>query len=254
MAQLSDDCFAFGGPMMSVDEAVGLIASRVAAVPDVESVVLPEADGRILARDILAPLPLPPFTNSAVDGYAMSSRHLPQGEAQAFPLTGRVQAGALAQAPLKPGDAMRIFTGAPMPEGADTVFMQEDVRVEGSNVVLPAGLKPGANVRPAGEDIPAGFAALKAGQRLRPQDVAIVAAFGLTQLDVVRRIRVAVFSTGNELVSPGEGRGAAQLFDSNRFMLIAMLRRLGCDVTDLGIFADEPASLAGALKKVAADH
>ena len=107
MAQLSDDCFAFGGPMMSVDEAVGLIASRVAAVPDVESVALPEADGRILARDILAPLPLPPFTNSAVDGYAMSSRHLPQGEAQAFPLTGRVQAGALAQAPLKPGDAMR---------------------------------------------------------------------------------------------------------------------------------------------------
>ena len=160
MAQLSDDCFAFGGPMMSVDEAVGLIASRVAAVPDVESVALPEADGRILARDILAPLPLPPFTNSAVDGYAMSSRHLPQGEAQAFPLTGRVQAGALAQA-LKPGEAMRIFTGAPMPEGADTVFMQEDVWVEGGDVVLPAGLKPGANVRPAGEDVPLGHAALR---------------------------------------------------------------------------------------------
>ena len=254
MAQLSDDCFAFGGPMMSVDEAVGLIASRVAAVPDVESVALPEADGRILARDILAPLPLPPFTNSAVDGYAMSSRHLPQGEAQAFALTGRVQAGALAQTPLKPGEAMRIFTGAPMPEGADTVFMQEDVRVEGSNVVLPAGLKPGANVRPAGEDVPLGHAALRTGQHLRPQDVALAAAFGLTQLDVIRRIRVAVFSTGNELVSPGERRAAPQLFDSNRFMLMAMLRRLGCEVSDLGILRDERAALASALQAAAGSH
>ncbi len=251
MAQLSDDCFAFGGPMMSVDEAVGLIASRVAAVPDIETVALPDADGRILAKDILAPLPLPPFTNSAVDGYAVSSRYLPQGKAQAFPVTGRVQAGASAQAPVKPKEAMRIFTGAPMPEGADTVFMQEDVRVEGGNVVLPAGLKPGANVRPAGEDIPLGHAALPAGLRLRPQDVALAAAFGLTQLDVVRRIRVAVFSTGNELVSPGERRAAPQLFDSNRFMLMAMLRRLGCEVADLGILRDERTALANALRGAA---
>src|SRR3954452_16426262 len=136
---------------------------------------------------------------------------------------------------MMPGQAVRIFTGAPMPEGTDTVFMQEDVRVEGDTVVLPAGLKPGANVRPAGEDIPAGLAALKAGQRLRPQDVALAAAFGMMQLDVVRRIRVAVFSTGNELASPGEVRGAEQLFDSNRFMLMAMLSRLGCEVSDLGI-------------------
>ncbi len=254
MAQLSDDCFAFGGPMMSVDEAVGIIAARVTKVVDIETVLLRDADGRVLAHDVAAPLPLPPFTNSAVDGYAVASRDLPQTGEQAFPVTARVQAGASAGEAIKPRQAVRIFTGAPMPEGADTVFMQEDVRLDGGNVVLPAGLKPGANVRPAGEDIPAGFAALKAGQRLRPQDVALLAAFGLTEVDVRRRIRVAVFSTGNELVSPGEGRGAAQLFDSNRFMLIAMLRRLGCDVTDLGIFADEPASLAGALKKVAADH
>ncbi len=254
MAQLSDDCFAFGGPMMSVDEAVGIIAARVTEVVDIETVLLRDADGRVLAHDVAAPLPLPPFTNSAVDGYAVASRDLPQTGEQAFPVTARVQAGASAGEAIKPRQAVRIFTGAPMPEGADTVFMQEDVRLDGGNVVLPAGLKPGANVRPAGEDIPAGFAALKAGQRLRPQDVALLAAFGLTEVDVRRRIRVAVFSTGNELVSPGEGRGAAQLFDSNRFMLIAMLRRLGCDVTDLGIFADEPASLADALKKVAADH
>ena len=182
------------------------------------------------------------------------SRDLPQKEEQAFAVTGRVQAGGSAIAPLKPGQAMRIFTGAPMPEGADTVFMQEDVRVEGDKVVLPAGLKPGANVRPAGEDIPSGIAALKAGQRLRPQDVALAAAFGLTQLDVVRRIRVAVFSTGNELASPGEARAAAQLFDSNRFMLMAMLARLGCEVSDLGILRDDRAALARALQEVAGTH
>jgi molybdopterin molybdotransferase len=150
---------------------------------------------------------------------------------------------------------MRIFTGAPMPQGADTVFMQEDVRLDGDGqVVLPAGLKPGANVRPAGEDIAAGSSALVAGQRLRPQDVALAAAFGLTEVDVMRRIRVAVFSTGNELVSPGSPRAAAQLFDSNRFMLMAMLARLGCEVSDLGILRDDRAALADGLKRVAGSH
>ena len=153
MAQLSDDCFAFGGPMMSVDEAVGIIAARVTPVAEVENVSLAEADGRVLVRDLAAPLPLPPFTNSAVDGYAIASADLPREEACAFPLAGRVQAGAAATA-VRPGHAVRIFTGAPMPDGADTVFMQEDVQLDDAGrVVLPAGLKPGANVRPAGEDI-----------------------------------------------------------------------------------------------------
>jgi molybdopterin molybdotransferase len=255
MAQLSDDCFAFGGPMMSVDEAVGIIAARVTAVGDVETVALTEADGRILARGIAALLPLPPFTNSAVDGYAVRSRDLPQQGEAAFPVAGRVQAGASAGEAIQPGHAVRIFTGAPMPDGADTVFMQEDVRVDqDGRVVLPAGLKPGANVRPAGEDIPAGRAALAAGRRLRPQDVSLAAAFGLTHVDVIRRIRVAVFSTGNELVSPGDKRAAAQLFDSNRFMLLAMLRRLGCEVSDLGILRDERDALADGLRNVAAHH
>jgi molybdopterin molybdotransferase len=251
MAQLSDDCFAFGGPMMSVDEAVSIIAARVTAVQDIETVSLTAADGRILAKEISAPFPLPPFTNSAVDGYAVRSGDLAQVGEQAFPVAGRVQAGAAAQGPVEPGHAVRIFTGAPMPQGADTVFMQEDVRLDQGRVILPAGLKPGANVRMAGEDIPAGHSALAAGQRLRPQDVALVAAFGLTHVEVRRRIRVAVFSTGNELVSPGASRGAAQLFDSNRFMLMAMLVRLGCEVSDLGILRDDRVSLASALKSVA---
>jgi molybdopterin molybdotransferase len=255
MAQLSDDCFAFGGPMMSVDEAVGIIAAKVVPVQEVETVALDRADGRILATAIAAPLPLPPFTNSAVDGYAVRSGDLPPGAEAAFAVTGRVQAGASAGDAIKPGEAMRIFTGAPMPDGADTVFMQEDVRIDDAGrVVLPAGLRPGANVRPAGEDIPVGTSALAAGQRLRPQDIALAAAFGLTELTVRRRIRVAVFSTGNELVSPGAARKPAQLFDSNRFMLMAMLVRLGCEVSDLGILRDDRASLAQGLKKVAGAH
>ena len=254
MAQLSDDCFAFGGPLMSVDEAVGRIAERVTKVGEVETVALEQADGRVLARDLAAPLPLPPFTNSAVDGYAVAGEDLPREAARSLPVLGRVQAGSAAQA-ARAGHAVRIFTGAPMPEGTDTVFMQEDVELDGAErVVLPAGLKPGANVRPAGEDIPEGAVALQAGQRLRPQDVALAAAFGLTQLQVMRRLRVAVFSTGNELASPGTPRAAPQLYDSNRFMLLAMLKRLGSEVSDLGILRDERAALAAGLKQVASGH
>jgi molybdopterin molybdotransferase len=255
MAQLSDDCFAFGGPMMSVDEAVGIIAARVRPIGDVETVALSAADGRVLAHGLSAPLPLPPFTNSAVDGYAVASRDVPQGEARAFTVAGRIQAGASAIEAIEPGQAMRIFTGAPMPDGADTVFMQEDVQIaDDGAVILPAGLRHGANVRPAGEDVVAGHPALAAGHRLRPQDVALLAAFGLAHIEVVRRLRVAVFSTGNELVSPGGTRAAAQLFDSNRFMLMAMLARLGCEVSDLGILRDDRAPLAGALQKAAGRH
>src|SRR3954467_10289796 len=173
MAQLSEDCFAFGGPLMSVDEAVGIIAARVTPVPEVETVSLAQADGRVLAADITAPLPLPPFTNSAVDGYAVRAADLTADTEQSFAVTARIQAGPREDQPIKPGQAVRIFTGAPMPQGADTVFMQEDVRIDATGRVgLPPGLKPGANVRPAGEDIAAGARALPAGQRLRPQDVA----------------------------------------------------------------------------------
>jgi molybdopterin molybdotransferase len=237
--------------MMPVDEAVAIIASRVTAVAETETVGLADADGRVLAGDVAAPLPLPPFMNSAVDGYAVPAGDLPREAERAFPIGGRVQAGAAAPA-LQPGHAVRIFTGAPMPAGTDTVFMQEDVRIDDAGrVVLPPGLKAGANVRPAGEDIRPGHVTLKAGRRLRPQDVAVAAAFGLIKLDVVRRLRVGVFSTGDELASPGEIRAEAQLFDSNRFMLMAMLRRLGCEIGDLGILRDEPSSLANALKQAA---
>lgn len=255
MAQLSDDCFAFGGPMRPVDEVATLIASRLSAVEESEAVPLARVDGRVLARDIVAPLPLPPFTNSAVDGYALRGEDLPVTAEIAFPVSGRIQAGMPAGQPARPGEAVRIFTGAPMPDGADTVFMQEDVRLgESGRVVLPPGLKRGANVRPMGEDITEGKMVLPAGHHMRPQDVALAAAFGMTEVEVRRRIRVAIFSTGDEIVAPGSIRGPAQLFDSNRFMLTAMLARLGCEITDLGILADDGGLIAEKLREAAAAH
>ena len=254
MAQLSDDCFAFGGALMPVDEAVALIAARVTPVEGGESVALHEADNRVLAEALQAPLPLPLFSNSAVDGYALRSADLPQDAPRAFPVSGRVQAGSTAD-PITPGSVMRIFTGAPMPQGADTVFMQEDVEHEADGrVILPAGLRAGANLRPIGADIAQGALALRAGQRLRPQHVALAAALGLTHLEVRRRIRVAVFSTGNEVVAPGAARDSAQLYDSNRYMLASLLRRLGCEVADLGILRDDRAALSAALHEAAQGH
>src|SRR5258708_32759111 len=154
MAQLSDDCFAFGGPVLAVEEAVVLLASRLSVVEGSEAVPLVLSDGRVLAQDVTAPLPLPPFTNSAVDGYALRGEDLPVGAEKTFPVVDWVQAGAAVDHSAAPGRAIRIFTGAPMPAGADTGFMQEDVRVAvAGTVLLPPGLKRGANVPPTWPDI-----------------------------------------------------------------------------------------------------
>lgn len=256
MAQLSQDCFASGAEILSVEDAVAAITARFSAVDGVETVSLADADGRVLVDDLRAAMPLPPFTNSAVDGYAVRGDDVPSGAARQFVVTGRLQAGAAAEPPaVAPGEALRIFTGAPMPAGADTVYMQEDARVEGDDrVLLPPGLKRGANVRPAGEDIVVGSVALPSRRWLRPQDVAVAAALGLTGLAVRRRVRVAVFSNGDEIVAPGTERRGAQLYDSNRIMLLAMLRRLGCAVTDLGIRRDDAAAIAGLLAEAAGSH
>lgn len=254
MARLSDDCFAFGGPMMRVDEALSIIRSRLAPIEGIENVELSRADGRILAADVIAPINIPSFMNSAVDGYAVRGEDVPGSKARTFKVQDRVAAGASAREAIQPGQAIRIFTGAPMPAGADTVYMQEDAELaEDGTVLLPSGLARGANVRLAGEDIPQGSIALSKGHLMRPQDVALAAALGLTGLVMRRCPRVAVFSTGNEVVAPGEKRTASQLFDSNRAMLSAMLRRLGCEVVDLGILPDNRATLATALKQAARD-
>jgi molybdopterin molybdotransferase len=220
----------------------------------IEEVPLVEADGRVLARDIVAPVDLPPFDNSAVDGYAVDFDDLDPSDDTILPVQGRVAAGSSLESTAGERAAVRIFTGAPMPKGLDTVFMQEDVRVSGETVVLPAGLKRGSNRRLAGEDLYRGAPALAAGRRLSPPDIALLGALGLAAVPVRKLLRVAVFSTGDEVVSPGEPLAPAKLYDANRFMLQALLRRLGCRPTDLGILADEPRSLGRALARAAADH
>lgn len=253
MAQLSDDCFAFGGSLLPIEEAARLMAEHVPPVSETETVPLVDTLGRVVARDVVAPIPLPPFDNSAVDGYAVRQTDIAKDGETRLKLSGRVQAGGRA-ATVGPGEAVRIFTGAPMPEGADTVYMQEDCRVEGDEVVLPPGLKPGANRRLTGEDLQQGSIALPAGRRLGPQDVALAAALGLTQLEVRRRPRVAVFSTGDEIVEPGRPLAATSLYDANRFLLIALLRELGAEAHDLGILKDDPEALAPAIAAAAEGH
>lgn len=251
MAQLSADADAFG-PMLTIEQAAELAAERVAAVAGTETVALALADGRVLAQDVVAPVDLPPFANSAVDGYAVRFVDLAAGGETRLPLSGRVAAGADAAGVTTTGMAVRVFTGAPMPAGAETVFMQEDVEVADSAVILPAGLKRGANARPAGEDIGRGSLALAAGRRLRPQDLALLAALGLTEVTVRRRVRVAIFSTGDELNEPGSILPPAGIYDANRSLLRAMVARTGAEVVDLGILRDEPESLAERLREAAA--
>src|SRR5580704_4924613 len=254
MAQLSDDCFAFNGPLMPVADAERLIAERVTPVDGRETVALRESMGRVLAQDIIAPLNVPPFDNSAVDGFAVRGDDLDAGAEKRLAIVDRVAAGHAATHAVKAGEAIRIFTGAPMPAGADTVFMQEDCRVDGNTVVVPPGLKSGANRRLAGEDMRVGAVALPAGRRLAVQHVALAAALGLTRLDVHRRVRVALFSTGDEIVEPGSALPRAALYDSNRYLLSALIARFGAEVTDLGILGDDQKALAAAITAAAAGH
>ena len=251
MAQLSDDCFAFSGPLMPLADMEKLIAERVQPVAETEVVSLNDARGRVIAENIASLLDLPPFDNSAVDGYAVRHRDLAATAETKLKVTGRLTAGKSAPEPISPGQAVRIFTGAPMPPGADTVFMQEDVQVEGDTVILPPGLKPGSNSRLTGEDVKKGAVVLPAGRRLATQDIALAAGIGLTRLKVRRRVRVALFSTGDEIVEPGQPRPNASTYDANRYLLSGMLERLGATVTDLGIIKDEPASLVKAIGEAA---
>jgi len=254
MAQLTDDCFAFSGPLLRLDDMERLIGERVAPVAEIERVALHGARSRVTAADVTAPVDLPPFDNSAVDGYAVRHADLLSHGDSKLVIAGRLTAGARADLTLKPGQAIRIFTGAAMPAGADTVFMQEDVTVADGSVIVPRGLKLGANRRLAGEDAPAGSVVLPAGTVLEARHIALAAALGLTEIAVRRRLKVAIFSTGDEVMEPGSPRGGDAIYDANRYLLRELLERLGAVVTDLGILADDPGELAAALKASAAGH
>ena len=254
MAQLSDDCFAFGGELLGVDAALALIAARTAPIVEIEAVPLAEAAGRILAADRIAPFDLPPHANSAVDGYAIIHADLRSDRETVLPVTGRAAAGHPLGRPVAPGEAIRIFTGAAMPEGADTVMMQEDCVVEDGRVRLKPGIKEGANRRHAGEDVARGGLAVPAGRRLKPADLGLLAALGHTSLPVFRPLRAALLSTGDEVCEPGTGLQPGMIFDANRVMLAALLRGLGCRVSDLGIHPDRASGLADTLAEAAAGH
>lgn len=259
MPQLSDDCFAFGGALMPAEEALAKLKRAIRPVAEREVVGLRAAGGRILAADIVAPLDVPPHDNAAVDGYAVFHADLNAERETGMPIAGRVAAGQTLERPARRGTALRIFTGAPMPPGEsgpgpDTVIMQEDCRVEGELVVIPPGARRGINRRLAGEDVRRGDIVLRAGRRLKAQDIGLAASVGLTALEVYRRLRVAVFSSGDEVHEPGTALPAGGIYDSNRYVAMALLGELGAEVTDLGILPDRFEAVRDALGAAARDH
>lgn len=259
MPQLSDDCFAFGGALMPAEEALVRLKAAIRPIAERESVALRAASGRILAADIVSPIDVPPHDNAAVDGYAVYFDDLAlEGETR-LPLGGRVAAGATLSHPARRGAAIRIFTGAPMPAGEsgpgpDTVIMQEDCREANGGVTIPPGAKRGINRRFAGEDVHAGERILSAGRRVRAQDVGLAASIGMTELPVYRRLKVAVFSSGDEVREPGTALPPGGIYDANRYVVMSLIEQLGGNVTDLGILPDRLDAVREALGRAAGSH
>ena len=254
MAQLSDDCFAFGGELMTADEALALLTERLEIVVEPETTGLRAALGRILSTDVVADRSVPPHDNAAVDGYAVSFGDLDRNDETRLPVFARATAGPTLARAVAQGQAIRIFTGAPMPEGMDTVLMQEDCLREGDVVIIPPGIKRGANCRHAGEDIESGSVILRAGRRLRPQDIGLAASIGRTALEVYRPLCIGLFSTGDEIKEVGDELPPGCVYDANRYALIGLLESLGCEVNDLGILPDRFKTIRDAIHSAAASH
>ncbi|MEE2655193.1 MAG: gephyrin-like molybdotransferase Glp [Pseudomonadota bacterium] len=238
MAQLSDDCFAFGGELMTTQAALVELRERLSCICKTEDVLLEKALGRITAENVVSTTDVPAYDNAAVDGYAVYFDDISQTSNTKLPINGRVTAGHPLRKVAETGNAYRIFTGAPMPEGPDTVLMQEDCQVQGKSVVIPKGIERGANRRFAGEDIRVNDTIITKGQRLRPQEIGLAASIGKNTLTVYRPLRVALFSTGDEICDLGTKLKPGTIFDSNRYSISALLHQLGCNVNDLGILPD----------------
>jgi molybdopterin molybdotransferase len=215
--------------------------------------------GRVLAEDVTAPGDVPPHDNAAVDGFAVFFDDLEPEADTRLKVSGHIVAGHPLGRAARPGAAYRIFTGAPMPraengDGPDTVLMQEDCRTEGGDVIVPPGIRRGANRRRKGEDIRSGAVVLHRGRRLRPQDIGLAASVGRTEIEVHEPLRAAVFSTGDEIVEPGRPLPDGCIYDSNRYGLIALLDGMGCRVTDLGILPDRFEDIRDAIAAASRDH
>jgi molybdopterin molybdotransferase len=237
---------------LPVTAAQAFIARLVPRVRTVESVALRASLGRVLARDVISPINVPAHDNSAMDGFALRGAALKPDAATTFAIAGTGLAGAQFEGVAPPGHCVRIMTGAVMPTGLDTVVPQEFCKIDGERVTVPAGVvRTGDNRRLAGEDLAQGEAALTAGRVLRPADLGLLASLGQAEAPVYRKLRVAFFSTGDELRSVGEPLPDGCVYDSNRYTLYGMLQRLGVEVLDLGVVRDDPVALETAFREAA---
>ena len=228
--------------MMGVNEALQRLRSQSRVLVDDETVELGDSLGRVLASDIVSGINVPPADNSAMDGYALC-RDDWRGPDHSLEISQRIAAGT-PPAALKTGTAARIFTGAEIPAGADVVVMQEKCDTDGHSVLIKAIREVGGNIRPQGQDILKGATVLKAGQRLRAQELGLIASLGIPRIEMRRRLKVAIISTGEELVEPGNFAGPGQIYNSNRYMLEAMLGNWGFDVVDFGVTPDDPKAIS----------
>jgi len=237
--------------MHSVEQAVAELRGHARLLAELEDCALRRAFGRVLAQDVTAPIDVPPADNSAMDGYALRHADWP-GEGDPLAVSQRVPAGTSPE-PLEPGTAARIFTGAEIPQGADTVVMQEDCEESPQGVVVWKLPPPGAHIRRRAQDVASGQVVLKPGVRLRPQDVGLVASLGIASVGVYRPLKVAVLSNGSELVEPGQAASPGQIYNSNRYILGGLMRAWGFEVLDLGIAADDPHEIRGMLERAAGE-
>jgi molybdopterin molybdotransferase len=234
---------------LRVDKAREAIRSCLVPVKETEIVPVRESLGRVLAKDIVPSINVPGHDNSAMDGWAVRGADLSLTQDVSLREIGKALAGKPFQNEVKTGECVRVMTGAVMPQGTDTVVVQEVCKAEGDRITLPAGQKGGQNVRAAGEDLKAGVPVLKSGQPVRAAELGLIASLGIGELSVKRRLRVAFFSTGDELASIGSPLKEGEVYDSNRYTLHGMLAGLGVDIVDMGVVRDDPAALEKAFRQ-----
>ena len=227
--------------LMALDAALEQMLSRLSPLTETETLPLAQSFGRVLARDVTSPLDVPGFDNAAMDGYAVRLADL--SSPAALPVAGKAFAGQPFNGEWPAGQVIRIMTGAPVPPGCEAVVMQEETEASDAGVRINAAVHAGQNIRHRGEDIRQGAVVLKAGQRLSVAEAPLLASLGVADVEVVRKLRVAVFSTGDELQLPGQPLAEGQIYDTNRLAVHLMLERLGCDVINLGIIRDDPQAL-----------